>query len=210
MAFRVLFAITTYYNLDIDQMDIKIAFLYSLIDQFVYVQIPKRSEDATSKRIVCKLLKALYNLKQVLSIWYKKLSKFLFKRLGLQWINVNHSIFVTFAGINGPIVSTFIDDINIIGTKKSGHIERVNVKPAVVFEMVDISLINFFLGLKIERDRQKQSLKLSQPVYIEKILEKYYLYLAKLCNILIKEKILPPNKRSEASQAEEKQYQRMT
>lgn len=37
MGFRVLFAITAYYNLDIDQIDVKIAFLHGLIDQLVYV-----------------------------------------------------------------------------------------------------------------------------------------------------------------------------
>lgn len=31
-AFRVLFAIVNFYNLDINQIDIKIAFLYSFID----------------------------------------------------------------------------------------------------------------------------------------------------------------------------------
>ena len=41
MAFRVLFAIAAYYDLDIDQMDVKTAFLYGIIDQLVYVQIPK-------------------------------------------------------------------------------------------------------------------------------------------------------------------------
>lgn len=37
MAFRVLFAIAAYYDLDIDQMDVTTAFLYGLIDQLVYV-----------------------------------------------------------------------------------------------------------------------------------------------------------------------------
>lgn len=63
MAFRVLFAITVYYNLDINQKDIKTAFLYDLINQLVYVQILKGLEDATNKEIVCKLLKTLYELK---------------------------------------------------------------------------------------------------------------------------------------------------
>lgn len=71
MAFRVLFAIAAYYDLDIDQMDVKTAFLYGLIDQLVYVQIPRESEDATNKRMVCKLLKALYGLKQAPRLWYK-------------------------------------------------------------------------------------------------------------------------------------------
>lgn len=36
MAFKVLFAIAAYYDLDIDQMDVKTAFFYGLIDQLVY------------------------------------------------------------------------------------------------------------------------------------------------------------------------------
>ena len=64
MAFRVLFAIAIYYDLNIDQMDVKSAFLYGLIDQLVYVQIPKGLEDATNKKMVYKPLKALYGLKQ--------------------------------------------------------------------------------------------------------------------------------------------------
>ncbi len=37
MAFRIVFAITAYYDFDIDQMGVKTAFLYGFIDQLVYV-----------------------------------------------------------------------------------------------------------------------------------------------------------------------------
>lgn len=37
MAFKVLLAIAAYYNLNIDQIDVKTAFLYGMIDQLVYV-----------------------------------------------------------------------------------------------------------------------------------------------------------------------------
>ncbi len=37
MAFRVFFAITAYYDLNIDQIDVKTSFLYGMIDQLVYV-----------------------------------------------------------------------------------------------------------------------------------------------------------------------------
>ena len=116
MAFRVQFAIAAYYDLEIDQMDVKIAFLHSLIDHLVYVQILNRSEDAINKEMVCKLLKTLFDLKKAPRLWIKRLSKFLLERLGLNRINVNHIIFVTSAGINNPIVSTFVDDIKIMGT----------------------------------------------------------------------------------------------
>lgn len=64
MAFRVLFAVAAYFDLDIDQMDVKTAFLYGLIDQLIYMEIPKGSESKATRGMVCKLLKAIYGLKQ--------------------------------------------------------------------------------------------------------------------------------------------------
>lgn len=109
-------------------------------------------------------------------------------------------------GINDPIVSTFVDNIKVMETKRTDHIERVKAKLAAEFEMVDIGLISFYLGLKVERDWQKQILKLSQPSYIEKILEKYHLYLAKPCSIPIKKGIQFLNKEPKGSQAKQKRY----
>lgn len=37
ITFRILFAITTYYNLNINQIDIKIAFFYTSIDLLVHI-----------------------------------------------------------------------------------------------------------------------------------------------------------------------------
>ena len=83
MAFRILFAIIAYYDFDIDQIDMKIAFLYRLINQFVYIQIPKGLETSTNKNILCKLLKTLYSLKQAPNLWYERFSNFFLKKLGL-------------------------------------------------------------------------------------------------------------------------------
>lgn len=44
IAFQALFAITAFYNLDIEQIDIKIAFFYSIIDQLFYVEVLKKYE----------------------------------------------------------------------------------------------------------------------------------------------------------------------
>ena len=68
MAFRIFFAITAFFNLNINQMDVKIVFLYNLINQLVYVEIPKGKEIKANCNMVCKLLKALYGLKQSLCL----------------------------------------------------------------------------------------------------------------------------------------------
>lgn len=45
-------------------MNVKIAFLYGLINQLVYMKIPKKFKIEENQNIVCKLLKILYGLKQ--------------------------------------------------------------------------------------------------------------------------------------------------
>ncbi len=125
IAFKVLFPIAAYYDLDINQMDVKTAFLYRIINQLVYLQIRKGSEDATNKGMVCKLLKALYGLKQAPRLWYDRLSKFLLEKLGLEQINAGHNIFVNSSGINGPIICTFLDDIKVMGVNALDYIEKV-------------------------------------------------------------------------------------
>lgn len=55
--------IAVYYNLDIDQIDVKTAFLYGFNDQLIYVKIPKDIKTEKTKNIVCKLLKTLYSFK---------------------------------------------------------------------------------------------------------------------------------------------------
>ena len=70
-------------------MNVKTAFLYSLIDQLVYVEIPQGTETKANRNMVCKLLKALYGLKQSPHLWYKRLANFFLEKLGLKRINVD-------------------------------------------------------------------------------------------------------------------------
>ena len=59
MAFRLLFALAAHHYLDIEQLDIVTAFLNGLIDQLIYVHMPKGYDTAG---MVCRLNKALYGL----------------------------------------------------------------------------------------------------------------------------------------------------
>lgn len=88
-------------------------------------------------------LKTLYGLKQSPSCWYKRLVTFLLEKLGLKQINADHNIFVIKAGLDGPIVGTFINDIQVMAPKRSGMIERVKTELISAFSMVDIGPISF-------------------------------------------------------------------
>lgn len=179
----------------------------------IYIEIPKGTETEANKNMVCKLLKALYGLRQSPRLWYERLSGFLLEKLGLACTHADHIIFITKAGPNGPIVITFVDDIKIMAPKESGFIQRVKAELIVAFSMMDMGSISFYLGLKVERNREEQTIKLSQPAYIDKVLNKFHLGKANTVNTPMKETpLLQPRAEGdgEATTAKKERYQRMT
>lgn len=123
-----------------------------------------------NKDMVCKLLKALYGLKQSPRLWYETLSTSLLEKQDLTRIHADHGIFITKAGLNGPIVSTFVDDIKIMGVNGIGFITKVKAELAAAFSMVDIGPISFYLGLKVNRDRgRRQSNYRNQHISIKSL-----------------------------------------
>lgn len=108
-------------------VDVKIAFLDGFIDQLIYIKILKNTKINTTQDIVCKLYKVLYELKHLLRLWYEPLAIFLLEKLSLKQINANYNIFMSLFGLNGLIVSIFVDEIKIMALKKSGFIEKVKV-----------------------------------------------------------------------------------
>lgn len=150
IAFRVLFAIAAFKDLDIDQMDVETAFLYSLIDKVMYIQLPPGYKKPD---VVCKLLKVLYGLKQSPHLWYQELSTVLVKKLNLKQLHANHGIFASELGIDGPIISVWVDDLNIFTPAGSLCMQKIKRELSFAFKMVDMGPIQFYLGLKVERDR---------------------------------------------------------
>lgn len=94
-----------------------------------------------------------------------------------------------------------------MASKGSGHISRVKAELAAAFSMVDMGPISFYLGLKVQCDRDNCTIKLSQPAYIDKILSKFHLDKAHAVAIPMKESvILQARTKGEASTAEQERY----
>ena len=144
MSYKTLFAIAAALDLEIEQMDVKTAFLYGTLDEEIFMQQPEGFHDGTNR--VCQLNKAIYSLKQSPRIWYHTLSQFL-TELGFDPIDANHSVFT-----NGCIfVAVYVDDLLIIGPDKAKIQELKNLLSAQ-FSMVDLGPIAYYLGMSITQD----------------------------------------------------------
>lgn len=165
MSYKALFAIAAALDLEIEQMDVKTAFLYGNIDHEIYVEQPHHMTDGTPK--VCKLRKALYGLKQAPRIWYQTLTNFL-RNLGFEPINADLGIFVR----SNMYIAVYVDDLLIVGPSIA-EIKRIKRALRNRFHMTDLGPCSYYLGMSIRRDRQNRILYLNQEAYIDKVIQQF-------------------------------------
>ena len=70
---RIIMALLAHFDLELHQMDVKTAFLNGNIDETIYMKQPENFAVGDPKKMVCKLKKSIYGLKQASRQWYLKL-----------------------------------------------------------------------------------------------------------------------------------------
>lgn len=167
MSYKAIFALAAALDWDVEQMDVKTAFLYGNVHEEIYVQQPDGfSKDRTK---VCKLNKALYGLKQSPRIWYQHFSEYM-KELGLVPIESDESVFMD--AKEGTIVALYVDDVLITGPNKAG-IQRVKKALNSKFHMSDLGPCAYYLGMTVKRDRAAGTLRLGQAAYVTRFLKHF-------------------------------------
>ena len=79
----------------------------------------------------------------------------------------DHCIYYRNERGNMLIVGVYVDDIILAGNESS--IQRVKAALASAFDIKDLGKLNYFLGIKIERN-SNNSIWIGQPAYIENLL----------------------------------------
>lgn len=153
----------------IEQMDVETAFLNSKINSEVYIKQPKGYEDGSSK--VCKLIKALYGLKESPRLWYECLDKVLsnieFKR------NIaDPCLYSQIKGKDKTYILIFVDDL-LICSKSQNQINRIKNVLTKNFTMKDLGRVKEYLGINIDYEPSKNKLNMSQTKYIEALARRY-------------------------------------
>jgi hypothetical protein len=151
--FELLFALAAAYDLKIEQMDVKTAFLYGKIDVDIYMEQPEGFCSKERPDQVCKLKKALYGLKQASRVWCTTLTDYL-KALGFTPLTADNCIFYD---SRGTYIAVFVDDLLIIGPSTLG-IDTIKAQLAQKFHITDLSPCKFYLGMEVIQDRENQCL----------------------------------------------------
>jgi hypothetical protein len=130
----------------IHQMDVKTAFLNGLIEEEVYIEYTLGFEVHGRESHVCRLKKALYGLKQAPRAWYSRIDAYL-QQLGFEKSEADPNLYFIMVGEDPLILLLYVDDIFITGAERL--INSCKESLASEFEMTDIGLMHYFLGLEV-------------------------------------------------------------
>lgn len=175
---RVVLALVANMDLEIEQLDVKTAFLHGDLEEEIYMEQPEGFQEKEKEHLICKLKKSLYGLKQAPRQWYRKFESFMVDHGFKKTVSDNCVFVKRYANDDLIILLLYVDDMLIIShdTKKIASLKMALSKS---FATKDLGLAKKMLGTNIYRNRKKKKLWFSQERYIEKLLEKFNMKHAK-------------------------------
>eukprot|EP00253_Pinus_taeda_P033466 PITA_33466 len=126
-------------------MDVKTAFLNGFIEEEVYIEQPEGFEVFSSESHVCRLKRALYGLKQAPCAWYTRIDGY-FTGLGFSKSEADPNLYQIVVEVKLLIIVLYVDDLILTGDELL--ILSCKKDLATEFEMKDLGLLHYFLGLE--------------------------------------------------------------
>ncbi|KAK9181573.1 hypothetical protein WN944_024711 [Citrus x changshan-huyou] len=171
-AVRVVFAMCATFDLHLEQLDVKTAFLHGELEDELYMLQPEGFAKTGKENLVCRLNKFLYGLKQAPRCWYKRFDSFIMS-LGYNRLSSDHCAYYKRLEDNDFIILLlYVDDMLVAGPNKD-RIQELKAQLAREFEMKDLGPVNKILVMQIYRDRNNRKIWLSQKNYLKKILRRF-------------------------------------
>lgn len=164
MSYKALFAIASALDLEIEQLDVRTAFLYRNINEEIFVEQPTGQEDGSNR--VCLLNKALYGLKQAPRIWFLTLATFL-KELGFSSLLADLAVFAR----ENTFIAVYVDDMLIVGLSIT-EIKTIKQNLGTRCNMSDLGQCHYYLEMSVCRDKPQRALFFGQRGYIERTLRR--------------------------------------
>ncbi|GJV88834.1 retrovirus-related pol polyprotein from transposon TNT 1-94 [Tanacetum coccineum] len=149
---RVVLAMCATYDLHLEQLDVKTAFLHGNLQEEIYILQPEGFKQKGKENLVCRLNKSLYGIKQAPQCWYKRFDSF------IRSLEYNRLLADPCAYFKSP---------------NKNRINKLKAQLAREFEMKDLGPANKILGMQIHRDRVSRKIWLSQKSYVKKILQRF-------------------------------------
>jgi hypothetical protein len=163
---QLLLALAAQEGWPVHHMDVKSAFLNGELKEEIYVKQPPGFVVTGEEGNVLQLRKALYGLRQAPRAWNAKLNSML-KEMGFKQSEHEHAIYRRITGDAILLIGVYVDDLIITGSSK-GAIESFKAEMKTKFQMSDLGLLSFYLGIEVQQ--HGDGISLCQAHYASRIL----------------------------------------
>lgn len=168
---RIVLALAVQHELLIHHIDIVAAYLNGDLEDDVYMEQPPMFKDPNNERKVCKLKKALYGLRQAGREWNRKVTEIILS-MNFQRCQTDNCVYFQRDGDCIVIIALYVDDMILAASTKE-KINEIITKLNNEVEADDRGPISFYLGMQIERDGERGSIRIHQEEYTKQLLQNW-------------------------------------
>lgn len=173
---RTLLAVAGKKKMKVRHLDVKSAYLHGQLKEELYMQQPKGFVRRGEEKLVCRLQRSLYGLKQGAKVWNDTIRAIL-EEIGFQQSRADPCLFNK--SVSGRLVYLliYVDDI-IVASEVEEEIDQIECQLKKKVELSSLGEVSCFLGMRVSRD-ENGFYALDQQSYISKIASKFGLDRAK-------------------------------
>jgi hypothetical protein len=164
---RLLLALAAHFGWSVHHLDVKSAFLHGDLKEEVYVSQPEGFVKKGKEQQVYKLVKALYGLRQAPRAWNTRLDSTL-KQFGFMRCKHEQAVYRKVTSNRLLLVGVYVDDLIVTGGNQD-DITAFKRQMEARFEMSDLGLLRYYLGIEVNQGNQGISIK--QTGYAIKLLK---------------------------------------
>jgi len=153
-------------------LDVVTAFLNPEIDDDdIYSTLPDGwPEGLNAPKIILRLRKALYGVKQAPRLWHNDINAFLLS-LGFTQSSADPNLYLRSDGI---LILLYVDDISMSYAQVTAKTAiEVKAKLSEKYQIMNLGPARQFLGIEIHRDEIGTGISLGQKAYITTILRRF-------------------------------------
>ena len=168
---RMMMQIAAQNNYYVNQMDVKSAYLNAKVEEEIYLDPPEgyKQIDKEGNKLVWKLKKSLYGLKQSGRNWNEMFHSFLVAE-GFKQSLSDSCFYIKTRDKSVINVIIWVDDV-LISSNNLQALNEFKINLSNTFRMKDLGSLSYFLGIKF--DLKAHCIKMNQSKHISKILDRF-------------------------------------
>ncbi|KXJ67887.1 hypothetical protein RP20_CCG008080 [Aedes albopictus] len=147
---RTLLSVAGKKKMKVRHLDVKSAYLHGQLKEELYMQQPKGFVRRGEEKLVCRLQRSLYGLKQGAKVWNDTICAIL-GEIGFHQSRADPCLFSKSVSGRQIYLLIYVDDI-IVASEVEEEIDPIESQLKKKVKLSSLGEVNYFLGIRVSRD----------------------------------------------------------